>query len=93
MTSTTNTSGGGPADAPKRVEFDDPHANTGPQEAETTRVRRLQGFWRYLLVALTAATIFLCINQQFTLRFFVGAVGSPRSISIAAWPPHALAYA
>lgn len=58
--------------AQKRVEFDDPHASTGPQEAETTRVRRLTGIWRWLLIALSASTIFLCINQQFTLRFFVG---------------------
>jgi TRAP transporter 4TM/12TM fusion protein len=58
--------------ATKRVQFADPHAAMGPQEAEVTRVRRLTGFWRWLLVALTAATIFLCINQQFTLRFFVG---------------------
>lgn len=55
-----------------RVVFDDPHAQTGPAEAETTRVRTLQGFWRWLLIALTALTIFLCINQQFALRFFIG---------------------
>jgi TRAP transporter 4TM/12TM fusion protein len=58
--------------APARPQFADPHAAQGPQEAETTRVRRLSGFWRWLLVTFTAATIFLCINQQFTLRFFVG---------------------
>lgn len=58
--------------APARKQFDDPHAATGPHEAEVTRVRRLTGFWRWLLVALTAATIILCVNQQFTLRFFVG---------------------
>ena len=44
----------------------------GPVEGEVTRVRKLAGFWRWLLVTATAATIFLCINQQFTLRFFVG---------------------
>ena len=33
---------------------------------------QLTGFWRWLLIVATAATIFLCINQQFTLRFFVG---------------------
>ncbi len=60
------------AEAPVRVQFADPHAATGPHEVEVTRVRRLTGFWRWLLVALTAATIFLCINQQFTLRFFIG---------------------
>lgn len=58
--------------AVKRVEFADPHSVIGPQEAETTRIRTLKGFWRGLLILLTAATIFLCINQQFTLRFFVG---------------------
>jgi TRAP transporter 4TM/12TM fusion protein len=57
---------------PKKIEFDDPHAIVGPQEAEVTRVRTLAGFWRWALIALTAATILLCINQQFTLRFFVG---------------------
>jgi TRAP transporter 4TM/12TM fusion protein len=56
----------------KRVEFSDPHDMTGPQEAEVTRVRRLTGIWRWLLIIMTAATILLCINQQFTLRFFVG---------------------
>ncbi|MGE0698861.1 MAG: TRAP transporter permease, partial [Hyphomicrobiaceae bacterium] len=62
-----------PADeaAPKRVEFDDPHAMAGPQEAEVTRVRKPQGFGRWLLIVLTAATILLCINQQFNIRFFV----------------------
>ena len=54
-----------------RVVLDDPH-KTGPAEAETLRTRTLSGVWRWLLVALTAVTIFLCINQQFTLRFFVG---------------------
>ncbi|HEX5999820.1 MAG TPA: TRAP transporter permease [Hyphomicrobiaceae bacterium] len=59
------------ADAPKPV-LDDPHATAGPVEAEVTRVRRPAGLWRWLLIALTAATIALCINQQFTLRFLVG---------------------
>lgn len=58
--------------APERPQFADPHATQGPHEAETTRLRRLSGFWRWLLVTFTAATILLCINQQFTLRFFVG---------------------
>jgi TRAP transporter 4TM/12TM fusion protein len=61
----------GPAVA-ARVEFADPHMQTGPVEAEVTRVRRLKGIWRWLLVVMTAATIALCINQQFTLRFFIG---------------------
>ena len=57
--------------AQAKVEFADPHAQGGTVEAEVTRVRKLTGVWRWLLVALTAATIALCINQQFTLRFFV----------------------
>lgn len=44
----------------------------GMQEAEVTRVRTLRGFWRNALIVATAATIFLCINQQFALRFFIG---------------------
>lgn len=60
------------ASAEKKVVFDDPHAGTGGlQEAEVTRVRALKGGWRWALIAATAATILLCINQQFTLRFFV----------------------
>src|SRR3954451_14881663 len=58
--------------APKRIEFEDPHAGIGNlQEAEVTRVRVLQGGWRWALVVATAATILLCINQQFSLRFFI----------------------
>lgn len=53
------------------VVFDDPH-QAGPAEAETMRVRTLTGGWRWALIALTAVTIFLCINQQFGLRFFIG---------------------
>ena len=33
---------------------------------------RCKGFWRWTLIVATALTIFLCINQQFALRFFVG---------------------
>ena len=56
-----------------RVEFADPHATlAAPVEGEVTRVRKLAGAWRWLLVVATAATILLCFNQQFTLRFFVG---------------------
>ncbi len=59
--------------AEKRVIFDDPHAGIGGlQEAEVTRVRSLRGAWRWGLIVATAATILLCINQQFSLRFFVG---------------------
>ena len=62
----------GPAALSGKIELADPHVQTGPVEAEVTRVRKLTGPWRWLLIALTAATIALCINQQFTLRFFVG---------------------
>ena len=55
-----------------KVVFDDPHAMVGPAEAETMRVRTLQGPWRWGLIVLTGFTIFLCVNQQFALRFFVG---------------------
>ena len=58
--------------AAKPISFEDPHMHTGPQEAETMRVRTLTGFWRWMLVVASALTILLCINQQFTLRFFVG---------------------
>ncbi len=59
--------------APARMVFEDPHASLGGmQEAEVTRVRALGGFWRNALLVATAATILLCINQQFALRFFVG---------------------
>jgi len=60
------------AKAGERVEFADPHVDPGPVEAEVTRARKLTGAWRWLLIAATAVTIFLCINQQFTLRFFIG---------------------
>ncbi|RED42049.1 TRAP transporter 4TM/12TM fusion protein [Rhodopseudomonas thermotolerans] len=56
----------------KRIVLDDPHSVDNMQEAEVTRVRSLRGFWRWALVAAAAATILLCINQQFSLRFFVG---------------------
>jgi len=58
---------------PKKVVFDDPHGAAGTmQEAEVTRVRTLRGAWRWALIVATAATILLCINQQFALRFFIG---------------------
>jgi TRAP transporter 4TM/12TM fusion protein len=56
----------------KPVELTAPLTLTGPAEAEVAQVRKLRGPWRWLLIVLTAATIALCINQQFTLRFFVG---------------------
>ena len=54
-----------------RKEFGDPHS-PAPQEMEALRARTLGRAWRALLIAAAAATIFLCINQQFVLRFFVG---------------------
>ncbi len=57
----------------RTIMFADPHAAVGGmQEAEVTRARTLHGIWRIALIVATAATIFLCINQQFALRFFVG---------------------
>src|SRR5207245_5439402 len=54
----------------QQIVFDDPHANM--QEGEVRRVRSLRGAWRWTLVVATAVTILLCINQQFSLRFFIG---------------------
>ena len=54
-----------------RKEFGDPHA-AAPAEMEALRARTLGRAWRALLMAAAAATIFLCVNQQFVLRFFVG---------------------
>lgn len=48
----------------------DPHA--APAEVEVLRARSLGRAWRWLLMAAAAATIFLCVNQQFVLRFFIG---------------------
>ena len=73
MSSSPSLAGDSAAAEPKRIEFDDPHAGTANlQEAEVTRVRVLRGGWRWALIIATAATILLCINQQFSLRFFVG---------------------
>jgi TRAP transporter 4TM/12TM fusion protein len=56
-----------------RKDFGDPHSPApAPQEAEVLRARRLGRAWRFLLMAAAAATIFLCVNQQFVLRFFIG---------------------
>src|SRR3954468_24701781 len=56
-----------------RIEFDDPHGSLANlQEAEVTRVRTLTGGWRWALIVATATTILLCINQQFSLPFFIG---------------------
>src|SRR3954467_8770969 len=70
--SQASSSSGSVAETPKRIAFEDPHAGIGNlQEAEVTRVRVLRGGWRWALVAATAATVLLCINQQFSLRFFI----------------------
>ncbi|HEX5613111.1 MAG TPA: TRAP transporter permease [Burkholderiales bacterium] len=53
------------------MDIRDPHA-TGPVEADVIRVRTLRRGWRAVFALATAITIFLCINQQFVLRFFVG---------------------
>src|ERR1700752_4285 len=56
-----------------RVEIPDPHLSAAAemQESEVTRVRTLRGAWRWVLMIATAATILLCVNQQFSLRFFI----------------------
>jgi TRAP transporter 4TM/12TM fusion protein len=41
------------------------------QEAEVTRIRKLRAGWRWALIVATTATILLCINQQFSIRFFI----------------------
>ena len=53
-----------------RSKFGD--ALAAPAEMEALRARTLGRAWRALLIAAAAATIFLCVNQQFVLRFFVG---------------------
>jgi TRAP transporter 4TM/12TM fusion protein len=56
-----------------RKEFGEPDAPApAPAEAEVLRARRLGRGWRAALMVAAAATIFLCVNQQFVLRFFVG---------------------
>jgi TRAP transporter 4TM/12TM fusion protein len=72
VSSSAEQFGASPLPPKGNIEFEDPHAFSGPAEAEVARVRKLTGFWRWLLIVATAATIFLCVNQQFTLRFFVG---------------------
>jgi TRAP transporter 4TM/12TM fusion protein len=53
------------------MELDDPHGVADLQESEVSRVRALHSVWRWALILATLATILLCINQQFSLRFFV----------------------
>jgi TRAP transporter 4TM/12TM fusion protein len=59
---------------PTKIEIADPNlvAVADLQEAEVTRIRTMQGGWRWALIAATTATILLCINQQFSLRLFIG---------------------
>lgn len=60
------------AATPETIRISDPHAVVADlQESEVTRVRTLRGVWRWALLIATAATILLCINQQFSLRFFI----------------------
>ncbi|WP_441241535.1 TRAP transporter permease [Tardiphaga sp. 768_D3_N2_1] len=59
------------SDIPVKMEIDDPHGVADLQESEVSRVRALHGVWRWALILATLATILLCINQQFSLRFFV----------------------
>ena len=65
---------GGDPREPVKIEFADPHlaAAADMQEAEVSRVRTLQGGWRWTLIVAAAATILLCVNQQFSLQFFLG---------------------
>ena len=62
----------GPSQSPRVSDLNsDPHL-AAPLDAEVTRVRALRGAWRWLLMASALATVLLCINQQFALRFFIG---------------------
>lgn len=72
MSSTPSSTSPVHPDTPK-IEIADPHLAgvADLQESEVTRVRTLQGGWRWALILATAVTIFLCINQQFSLRFFL----------------------
>lgn len=65
---------GGDPREPVKIEFADPHlaAAADMQEAEVSRVRTLQGGWRWVLITAATVTILLCVNQQFSLQFFVG---------------------
>src|SRR6187200_2825126 len=68
-----NSSPGGTSAPTEKIVVADPHVeDTGLSESEVTRIRSLQGIWRWALAIATLATILLCINQQFALRFFVG---------------------
>jgi TRAP transporter 4TM/12TM fusion protein len=60
------------ASAPVSVRPFGERNGAGPAEAETLRIRTLPLAWRGLLIVAAALTIFLCVNQQFVLRFFIG---------------------
>ncbi len=64
---------GAPRPEPKAsgATFADPHL-AAPAEGEALRIRTLPPLWRWLLIVASALTIFLCVNQQFVLRFFIG---------------------
>ena len=72
MSPSSSDSSNAPAAAAK-IAFADPHLGAAAdlQESEVTRVRTLSGVWRWALMVATAATILLCVNQQFSLRFFI----------------------
>ena len=68
-----NSPTGGATAQPEKIVVTDPHIeDTGLSESEVTRIRTLQGVWRWALIAFTLATILLCMNQQFAWRFFIG---------------------
>ncbi|MGE0313951.1 MAG: TRAP transporter permease [Lautropia sp.] len=67
-----DTSAAASAAAPKAAApRDDAGAQAGPEGGAEGR-RRLSRGWRLVLLAWTSLVLALCINQQFTLRFFVG---------------------
>src|SRR5204863_9636190 len=68
-----NSSAGGSSAPAEKIVVTGPHVeDTGLSESEVTRIRSLQGVWRWALLVATLVTIALCINQQFALRFFIG---------------------
>ena len=91
-----------PSPAPKRIEFEDPHAGIGNlQEAEVTRVRMLRGGWRWALVVATALGLLFWIAEGFggiftgegtdpstgPILILLAACYWPRSTAIPSRPP------